>query len=147
MNKMRRSVSSLVYMCNIVLPLFLGLLFYYLFCPDVMFVRVIDFVVGGGVHLSLTYGDGVLLRIIRNYLLDFLWSYSLTFSIFYLYGSNAADHRHFVFYVSFGLCAVMEILQCVSYVPGTFDVFDLFVEFLGTAAAVFIIRSCKNKTV
>lgn len=130
---------------NITTPLLFGCLFYYIFWPDVLFVHFLDLLLESDYHILLDDTGSVSFRLLRNYLLDFLWAYALTFSIFILYGSNTAATLKTIFLIAFCFSAILEILQCTSFVPGTFDVLDILTEIFGIASAVFIIRKVKIK--
>jgi len=137
---MDNNIKLCVLIYNIVLPLGIGFGCYYLFFPEAAFVKIIDSCLGGGLHLAIPYADFIVIRLIRNYLMDFLWSYALTFSLFWMMDNNAAAKLRLCLWIAFGFSAFLEVLQCTSFVPGTFDVFDIFVEFLGIRSAAFIIR-------
>ena len=82
--------------------------------------------------------DSVFLGLVRNYLPDMMWGYSLVFALFCIIGNNAAGVWK-VFGIAFPFSAALEMMQKVSFVPGTFDVFDIFAEFLAETAAACII--------
>jgi len=79
------------------------------------------------------------MRFVRNYLLDMLWGYALVFALSLFTGNNTAEIRK-IFIIAVIFSAVMEILQLTSIAKGTFDVFDIIVEFLAEVTAVFIIK-------
>lgn len=101
---------------HILWPLAIGTLIYCLASPDRQFF----------------------LRLARNYLPDMMWGYSLVFSLFCIIGNNAASIGK-VLGMAFPFSAAMEMAQKASFVPGTFDVFDIAVEFLSEAIAACII--------
>lgn len=68
-----------------------------------------------------------------------MWGYALIFALFYLLGNNTAMLVK-IFFVAFLFSAAMEILQLTPIARGTFDICDIFVEFLAEIIAVFIIK-------
>ncbi len=86
------------------------------------------------VHVQIFSTGSGFLRLVRNYLPDMMWGYSLVFALFSIIGNNVASISK-VFGMVFLFSAVMEILQKVSFVPGTCDVFDIAVEILAEAIA------------
>lgn len=82
---------------NILLPLILGVIIYLINTPG----------------------------IIRNHLCDFLWAYSLAFSLTYIELSNKET-----FIITLSTGAVFELLQKVHLIKGTFDILDILVELL-----------------
>lgn len=63
--------------------------------------------------------------IIRNHLCDFLWAYSLAFSLTYIELNNKET---FIITLSSGV--VFELLQMMHLIKGTFDILDILVELL-----------------
>lgn len=125
-------------MVNIVLPLLLGSVIYYLYSPDVLFVRSIDSTTNLNFHIKIDGSVWVFL-FVRNFFLDMLWAYALVFMLYYLIGNNTANLRK-IFLIAFSLSVAMEILQITPIVEGKFDLCDIAVEFLAEVVAVFIIK-------
>lgn len=123
---------------HIICPLAAGALIYCLAAPDVIFIQKAKDFMGWTFHMQMSPAGSASLRLIRNYLPDMMWGYSLVFALFYIIGNNAASIRK-VFWMAFSFSAVMETMQKTSFVPGTFDVFDIAVEFLAEAIAACII--------
>lgn len=132
MNK--KTIMFLHIMC----PIAAGALIYCLAAPDVIFIKKTENFMGWTVHMRLFPTDSILLRLIRNYLPDMMWGYSLFFVLFWIIGNNVASIWK-VFWMAFPFSAVMEMMQKVSSVPGTFDVFDIAVEFMAEIIAACII--------
>lgn len=63
--------------------------------------------------------------IIRNHLCDFLWAYSLAFSLTYIELNNKET---LIITLSSGV--VFELLQMMHLIKGTFDILDILVELL-----------------
>ena len=129
---------KMIMFLHIIGPMVAGALIYYLVSPDVIFIKKAEGFIDGvvGVHMFPT--DSALLRLVRNYLPDMMWGYSLVFALFCIIGNNAASIWK-VFWLAFPFTAVFEMMQKTSFVPGTFDVFDILVEFLAEAIAACII--------
>jgi hypothetical protein len=126
-------------LANIVVPILLGSVIYYLFSPDVLFVKSIDSITGLDFHITIYEKNNFVFEFIRNYFLDMLWAYALVITLFYLIGNNTASLLK-IFLIAFSFSVAMEILQVTSIAKGTFDRCDIVVEFLAEVAAVFIIK-------
>lgn len=113
---------------NTVIPLLVGGVLYYLFCPNVYFVKLIDLVLGGGIHIS--YTSSIWRKLARNYLFDFFWAYSFTSAM-----SAIVNNKVFRIVVSILFICTLEILQKFFTKLGTFDFVDLLVEI----CAIFIV--------
>lgn len=132
-------ISNKIIVINIILPIILGAVIYYLTSPEVIFVKQIDHFLGNGFHIVGLSTENQVLRFIRNYGLDMLWGYAFVFALFLVVGNNAADLMK-SFLIAFLFSTAMEILQLTSFAKGTFDVYDIVVEFLAEIIAVFIIN-------
>lgn len=127
---------------NILLPLILGLGIYLLYRPDTYVSRAIyGLWHGSAVRPPIAPGKWGqrLTAFIRNYSCDMLWAYALTFSCALILG---AEDRQLL--LCAGICLLFELmtelLQKGQLLSGTFDLGDIALEFLTTAAAVMIIR-------
>ncbi|MCM1144214.1 MAG: hypothetical protein NC318_02965 [Blautia sp.] len=121
---------KMIMVLHILCPIAIGALVYYLASPDVLFIQKAK------TFIDVT--DSAFLRLVRNYLADMMWGYSLVFALFYIIGNTTADLWK-VLGIAFPFSAAMEMMQKTSFIPGTFDVFDIFVEFLAEIIAVSII--------
>ena len=135
MNK-KAKISILL---NIIIPLVLGGLIYYCYSPNVIFVQKIDALLGFAHHPFQLSVDAMPVKIIRNYLLDALWGYSLIFTIFLIIGNKTAN-ENLVGLVGAVFAGLMELLQLTPLMNGTFDIMDIFVELVAIFIAVFIIK-------
>lgn len=122
-----------------VIPILVGAVIYYLFSPNVIFVKWLDKIIGCAIHFDYILENVLLVRIIRFYFLDMLWGYALVFALYLILGNNTASLKH-IFCISFVFSAFMEILQLTSFANGTFDFMDIFFEFIAEMFAVFIIK-------
>lgn len=135
------------YILNFTLPIFCGGILYYFFCPDTLFVMKIDSILDVAVHFPLRTGENIILSLLRSYLFDVLWAYSL---VFILYFSQKNDTHKVIrsFMIAWILGILMEFAQLRGLCAGTFDVADIVVEFWAGMAAVFIIKrsiSCEGR--
>jgi hypothetical protein len=118
-------------------PIIGGALIYYFVAPDVIFVKKIDAVIGNEVGIHITSIDNIFFKLVRNYFPDMLWGYAFVFVLFCVIGNNAVKK---IFWIAFSFSVVMEVIQIAPFVKGTFDIFDIFLEFLAEALAAFIIN-------
>ncbi|MCR5719525.1 MAG: hypothetical protein K6F84_03070 [Lachnospiraceae bacterium] len=121
------------------MPIIAGTIVYYIFFPDVIFVKLADNLLGWGVHVNRAHELGTVERFLRFYFLDMMWAYAFVFSLVYIIGNNKAALRK-IFMIAFAFFAFTEMLQLTSAVKGTFDVLDILFESLSEGAAVFIIK-------
>ena len=144
--KEKSVVDKKLILLNVLIPLSLGTIFYYIFSPEVFFVKCIDALLGGGYHVSLSDMESVVLGIIRNHVLDMLWAYALVFAVFCVIGNNET-----VLLKSFGIAIffslLMELLQITSFVKGTFDMWDIVLAFVAEGVAVLIIKILLRRNV
>ncbi len=124
---------------NIIIPIVAGAIIYYLFSPQVIFVKKIDGILGVDFHFTSIIKDCILFQFVRFYFLDMLWAYALVFALFFILDNNTAELKKIVL-IAFLFSTTMEILQMTPYATGTFDVFDIIAEFLAEVIAVFIIK-------
>lgn len=135
---MKKDNTTVFLVGNILIPIVLGAIIYYVTSPNVIFVKYIDAFLGNSTRISVFGKKLWLMRFVRNYLLDMMWSYALVFTLFSTSDNNTAELRN-IWVIAFAFSALMEILQLTPKVNGTFDVFDILVEALAEVAAVFII--------
>lgn len=123
---------------HIICPIAVGALIYCIASPDVIFIKRTSDFIGMTDCMSIFQTDCVFVKIVRNYLPDMMWGYSLFFTLFCIIGNNAADVWK-VLGITFPFSLAMEVLQKTSLVPGTFDVFDIIAEFMAETIAACII--------
>lgn len=132
---MSRKMIMAVHMTG---PIAVGAFIYGMASPDVIFLKKASDFIGGTIPVPVFPADSVFLRLIRNYVPDMMWGYSLVFALFCIIGNQAAGVWK-AFWIAFPFSAAMEMMQKLSFVPGTFDVFDILAEFLAETAAACII--------
>lgn len=124
---------------NVICPIVIGAFIYYLISPDVIFVKKIDTIVGGIINIHIIPINNIFLKLVRNYFLDMMWGYALVFALFCIIGNNTVKTEK-ILLIAFSFSTAMEIIQIAPFVRGTFDIFDIGVEFLAEIIAVFIIN-------
>lgn len=131
------------YILNFALPVFCGGILYYLFCPDTLFVMKLDSFLGVAVHFPLKTEENIILSLLRCYLFDVLWAYSLVFILYFSQDNDTHKViRSFMFAWILGI--LMEFAQLRGLCAGTFDMADIAVEFWAGMAAVFMIKKSNS---
>ncbi len=123
---------------NIIVPLIIGAILYYIIAPDVIFVRVLSSFFNGDAT-SISQPETVFDYFVRYYLMDLLWGYALVFALYFCLDNNAAIVR--IFIMAFLFSTAMELFQLMAIVPGVFDIWDIVIEGLAEAFAAFIIKN------
>ena len=125
--------ASAFVLCNLLFPILAGTVFYYFFCPEVIFVQAADAYLPFSYHIRLNM-DIMAVRIVRFYLMDFLWAYSLTF----LVCTCLNNDKKWGLILLFVFELLMELLQLHPEIKGTFDFRDLAVEVCADFFAIVI---------
>jgi hypothetical protein len=123
----------LFYLLNITIPLLIGTYIYIRYSPDVIFVGYLN----NFIELKAKELNSVTL-FLRNYLCDFCWSYSLAFSISFIYYENFSLVHSILIPATIGIA--IELLQLIGLIDGTYDLFDIFVELLATLLCFMILK-------
>ena len=129
------------YVINMCLPLIIGAFFYLLFRPDILLSRTI-YAIFNIRPFYLLYDriiENAIGRLLVNYLCDFLWAYSLAWSLLYLKSIFGYSMRKTICYCIVTDC-IMELLQLIDYMGGTFDYYDIVIQILATLVALIIHR-------
>lgn len=119
---------------NVMAPLIVGAVIYYVFFEETIFVRLIDDIFGLGCHVSLNL-ENVFVRLIRFYLLDFLWAYAMMSFVLWSFGT---DRKIVIGIVLFEI--LMEMIQLFPFVKGTFDVCDIGMEIAADILVILLFR-------
>ncbi|MGN0342226.1 MAG: hypothetical protein ACI4DO_05470 [Roseburia sp.] len=138
---MKKNRDRLFLVINILLSIMAGAIIYYMISPEVLFVQQIDGFIGKGFHVDAPAGSRWLLSLVRNYVPDMMWGYALVFALCLISGSDYGAELRRIFVVAAIFSAVMEALQLIPGVHGTFDVWDIVAEVIAEGVAVFIIRN------
>ena len=83
---------------------------------------------------------------IVNWFCDFLWAYALVFAV-YTVLSPFKSKLLFSCVISVLLGLILEIMQGVNILSGTFDWWDIIIEFVAIVTATIILKnysSCKS---
>ena len=121
---------------NVIAPVLIGAILYYLFFPEAVFVRLIDNLLGSSYHIPVNV-DNILIKLIRFYLLDFLWAYALMSAVILIFKN---DRRVFVIILIFEI--FLELIQLLPSIRGTFDVCDIGIEIL---ASILVIKLSRRR--
>ena len=121
---------------NVIAPVLFGAILYYFFFPDAVFVRLIDNLLGSSYHIPVNV-DIILIKLIRFYFLDFLWAYALMSAVILIFKN---DSRVFVIILIFEI--VLELIQLLPSIRGTFDVCDIGIEIL---ASILVIKLSRRR--
>ena len=141
---MRDKKDTAFLLANCILPLLFGAFLYGLLSPDVFFMKAAGsypgrcFLWAEVLPSAFLLGKGTI-RQIRNFLPDMLWAYALVFALRFLMGQKEGELFK-IFITSAVFSTVLELLQITSFVRGTFDFFDILLEVLAEAFAVFVIE-------
>ena len=129
--------KNLFIFANIVIPLFIGLTIY-LFCYRNTYINSAfeNFL---GISFPYLYFDNFFYQFITCWTCDILWAYALTFSLFF-YFKDFKNSLLFSGLLSISLSIIIECLQVCGYINGTFDIWDIVLEFSAIFLAVIIIK-------
>lgn len=138
----RKNKSPLLYFLLLaVIPFSIAVIYYYLFCPDVFFVQIIDYATASlfGFIPRRVSISGALCVFFRNHMLDYIWAQTLSATILYI---SVVSHRNIKcdFILCITLALLMEFIQLSHYVLLTFDWTDVLVQLLGAFAAFLCLQ-------
>lgn len=122
---------------NVIAPVLIGAILYYLFFPEAVFVRLIDNLLGSSYHIPVNVDNILIIKLIRFYFLDFLWAYALMSAVILIFKN---DSRVFVIILIFEI--VLELIQLLPSIRGTFDVCDIGIEIL---ASILVIKLSRRR--
>jgi uncharacterized membrane protein len=84
--------------------------------------------------------------LIRSFACDFLWAYSLFFCLRLIFGDVLKGKYNLMVITVTGVVAIiLETIQLISIIPGTFDPFDILVELIAVAVADLITISIERR--
>ena len=130
------------YLPNIIIPLAVGLIIYTLLNP----FSFISICIYRLLNIPAPYVDDMpAVDIIRNYVCDMLWAYSLCFAVSMILGKNPLGISVSLI-ISLLFCSLTEALQIPQVIKGTFDIADIILEsFSCVAAHLIIITNFRRK--
>ena len=122
---------------NILIPLLLGSAIYISMTDDTFISRWVRSAVAWEVDAVIRPDPGIL-RLLRNYLCDICWAYSMVFCVAWILGDGSVSLA-----VAVSICvlfsSLMEFLQLCAAIPGTFDVWDILLEIVSCLIAGMVI--------
>ena len=116
----------------------IGGIMYYLFVPDVVFVRSIDTLLPYSFHISLNLSVPII-RIMRYYIFDFLWASAFTACVLSFFEVFSKKTIYEVVSVTTITEIILEFIQLSSLIPGHFDIWDIITEVCVNAFTLFIL--------
>lgn len=133
-------INRRVFLLNIIVPLLIGGGIYLISSPDVIFVQIINEHIGNTSHI-IDFNSEIS-KVLRNYIPDILWGYSLLFTIYYIWEGSKLWN---VFVAAFVFSILIESIQIFGNVPGTFDVLDIFFEGIAELIAAININNMRRR--
>lgn len=138
-----------VFLLQVLCPLFIGAFIYFCLSPEAIFVRILV------PEMGRDFKECELVKElarspVRIFLPDMLWSYALVWMLYLIMKTETTDTvfeknksvgLQEIFSIAFVFSAVMEILQLVPAITGTFDPVDILVEALAEILAVLNIKT------
>ena len=125
-----------LFLVYVVAPIFLGAVLYYIFCPDVWFVKKLDIIFGlYGCHVFFPFSN-IFIKFLRFYLMDFLWAFSLM-ALIWITFYDMGIHKLTILVIGFEIA--MEFIQLFPHISGTFDIFDIAVEIIANILVIYLL--------
>lgn len=121
----RRRINSKNCIVNTIIPLIIGGGLYYLFCPQVLFVKQLDLLFGVGFHVSQIRNS--FFMVFRNYFFDFVWAYSFSSAV-----SAISENKVIRLSIPIIFVSVLEVMQMFIPKWGTFDLIDIIIEVIAS---------------
>jgi len=120
--------------------LLLGLLVYLLFNQTTyLYISLPDWL-----HFrQITIDNNILNALLKNYCADLLWAISFTFVVQSILMIEPPKAYLLLFTSLLGV--VVEVMQLLNILNGTFDFYDILVYFLGALISIFIIKTGGRK--
>lgn len=134
----RKTRIHLLY--NIIIPILIGAVIYFLTSPDVFFVKAASAFFKLSDRFIVTNFGNLLIRFVRNYIPDMAWGYALVFSLYAIAGDQTEKGLYNLAFIAIVFSAAIEIIQLSHIIRGTFDLWDIVAELLTEVTAVFIIK-------
>lgn len=131
---------------TVMIPLMIGALLYYIMCPEVFFVKIIERYLDLNIHIEYRVEQNIVTKFFRNYFFDYIWAFALTNALNLIFESDTMAHLKSCF-ISVMVGIFLEVSQLIRVVYGTFDVLDILSEILGTVSAIIIIIVIRRKKV
>lgn len=127
---MKRNILS--FFINIFLPLAVGLCVYLFFYNG----TYINLILGIELDFKLKSVFGIF---VKSWLCDILWAYALTHSLYL--ALHAFKHRILISaIISICFAIILELLQLLGCVAGTFDILDILFQIAAVCLAAALIK-------
>lgn len=85
-------------------------------------------------------------QVIGNFACDFLWTYSLFFCLRLTLGDKLkGEYNLTVIAVTVIVAIILETIQLIKTVPGTFDPLDILVELIAIAVAFLVVTIIERR--
>lgn len=120
--------------CTVLLPLLIGGILYYLFFPEVTFVKVLDSNMPFQYHIRGMFNNYALVQFLRFYLFDFIWAYSFA-NMLLIILSEIRIKILYTYIIVLGIGVLYEFSQFIGLLSGTFDFLDISAEGIGITIA------------
>lgn len=134
--KLSKKKQIIFSICNIIFPLIIGAVIYFLFVPTAHISEILYKFIGKSIYISSKDLTGTF---VTCFLADFLWAYALFFLVFVILAQKKSD-IWIVLLICLIFETVIEFLQLTPIIDGTFDWFDIlfecFADLLGVAILV-----------
>lgn len=121
-------------MLHTLIPLCMGTGIYILVRPGTYIARICISLNPWLGELRIRMGTDLFHMFLRNYACDMLWAYALTIGLFW-YGRLTGQKVWKSALISGGFAVLMESLQILPVIPGTFDGMDVVTEILAMLIA------------
>lgn len=121
-------------MLHTLIPLCMGTGIYILVRPGTYIARICISLNPWLGELRIRMGTDLFHMFLRNYACDMLWAYALAIGLFW-YGRLTGQKVWKSALIGGGFAVLMESLQILPVIPGTFDGMDVVTEILATLIA------------
>lgn len=141
LTKKKTKTTNILYLVNAMIGLTLGLFIYIVFRPDTYLSKyLLDITHLRMLSNYMSERDNILISFARYYLCDFLWAYSMTFSVqIFLKANCNKRYIELIIYCLF-FEFLIEGMQKFNIISGTFDIYDIVLEAAATLIALFLVN-------
>lgn len=133
--ELRYLTKKIIYLVNILIPLFLGTVLYIAFRQDTYIARWFYRIFH--IEFLIEANENICVKFIQNYMCDMLWAYALMMALWLASGKTMLYR---VGMMTFLFTMLVECLQIIELMKGTFDVWDILLEGIAISIATFAIE-------
>jgi uncharacterized MAPEG superfamily protein len=134
------------YIVNAIVGLVLGVFIYIVFRTDTYISKYLIGVTRlKSLSMYMSEKDNIFTQFARNHMCDFLWAYAFTFSMQIFIKANDKDEYIKLSFYCLLFEILVEVVQKLNIIKGTFDVYDIIFEGLASFIALFIISLVKGE--